>query len=168
MLAAADIPRFGALGVIASMQPSHAVTDLYFAPARLGAGRLAGAYAWRSVLDAGGRIAGGTDAPVGTYDPQSELYAAVSRHAFDGSIGEGWHAEQAVRRGEALAMLTTAGAYATFQERERGVLAPGMRADLSAFSADLMTAPPAEVLKAQAVLTVSNGRVTHDALSARA
>jgi len=125
-----DIPRFAQLGVIASMQPSHAISDMYFAPARLGADRLAGAYAWRSLLDAHAVVAAGTDAPVEKGDPLVEFYAAVYRHSIDGFAGPDWHLEQRVTRPEALRMLTWAPAYAAFDEDNRGTIEAGQRADL--------------------------------------
>jgi len=163
VLAREDIPRFASQGIIASMQPSHAISDLYFAPSRLGADRLAGAYAWRSLLDTGAVICAGSDAPVEKGDPLIEFYAATYRHDLTGAAGSDWHLDQAVSRDQALAMFTTAAAFATFSEAERGKIAVGQRADLSAFSADLMTAPPADIAAAHAVLTVSEGRITHEA-----
>ena len=164
VIAPADIPRFGAMGVIASMQPSHAISDLYFAPARLGPSRLAGAYAWRALLDSGAVIAAGTDAPVEKGDPLIEFYAAAYRHALDGFAGTDWGLDQAVTREEALHMLTAAPAFAVFEDGQRGTLETGKAADISAFSVDLMQAQPAEIPTAQAVLTVSGGVVTHEAL----
>lgn len=164
VIAPDDIPRFAAQGVIASMQPSHAISDLHFAPARLGPQRLAGAYAWRSLLDSGAVIAGGTDAPVEKGDPLIEFYAAVHRHDLNGFAGPDWHLEQAVSRAEALRMLTAAPALATFSENERGAIEVGKRANVSAFSVDLMTAEPANIPTATPVLTISDGRVTHEAL----
>jgi predicted amidohydrolase YtcJ len=163
VIAAADIPRFAELGIIASMQPSHAIGDLYFAPARLGADRLKEAYAWRSVLDNGAVIAAGTDAPVERGDPLIEFYAAFYRHDPNGYAGPDWHLEQAVTRDEALHMLTAAPAYAVFREKDLGTLEAGKRADLSAFSVDLMTAPPASIPKARAVLTMVDGKVVYRA-----
>ena len=93
-----DLPRFAKLGVIASMQPSHAISDLFFAPARLGMERLAGAYPWNSLLKSGAIICGGSDAPVERGEPMIEFYAAVARKSVKGFSGEGWHPEQAVSR----------------------------------------------------------------------
>jgi len=164
VIASEDIPRFAAQGVIASMQPSHAISDLHFAPARLGPNRLAGAYAWRALLDSGAVIAGGTDAPVEKGDPLIEFYAATYRHDLSGFAGPDWHEEQAVSRAEALRMFTSAPAFATFTESERGGIEVGKRADLSVFSVDLMTAELAAIPTALPVLTVSGGVVTHEAL----
>lgn len=164
VIAPEDIPRFAAMGVIASMQPSHAISDLHFAPARLGGPRLAGAYAWRALLESGAVIAAGSDAPVEKGDPLIEFYAAAHRHDLSGFAGPDWRLDQAVSRSEALRMLTWAPAFAVFEEGGRGVLAAGQRADISAFSVDLMTADPPQIPAAQAVLTVVDGRVTHQAL----
>ncbi len=155
----ADIPRFGRDKVIASMQPSHAIGDMYFAPARLGPSRLAGAYAWRSLLDSGAVIAGGSDAPVERGDPLIEFYAAVSRRSIDGFQGPDWGDSQKVSRAEALRLFTASAAYASFQENELGTIEPGKRADFTAFSVDIMTAAEAEILKAKPVLTIVDGAV---------
>ncbi len=164
VLAPEDIPRFASQGVIASMQPSHAISDLHFAPARLGPQRLAGAYAWRSLLDSGAVIAAGTDAPVEKGDPLIEFYAATYRHDLSGFAGPDWHLEQAVSRVEALRMLTAAPAFATFSENERGAIEVGKHANISAFSVDLTTAEPGRIPTATPMLTVANGAVTHEAL----
>jgi predicted amidohydrolase YtcJ len=154
-----DIPRFAAMGVTASMQPSHAIGDLYFAPARLGLERLKGAYAWNSLIRSGAVVCAGTDAPVEKGDPLIEFYAAVWRHSLDGFAGPGWGLDEAVSRGQALKMLT----HAVGREHELGTLEAGKRADVSVFSKDLMTVEPAEILKARATLTITAGRITHQA-----
>ena len=154
-----DIPRFKQLGVIPSMQPSHAIGDLYFAPARLGPQRLAGAYAWRSLIDAGSIIPGGSDAPVEKGDPRIEFYAAVARKDLEGKSGPDWHPEQKVTRAEALKMFTAWPAYASFRETELGTIEPGKLADFTGFSADIMTIPEADILKVEPALTVIGGAV---------
>jgi predicted amidohydrolase YtcJ len=156
-----DIPRFAKLGVIASMQPSHAISDLYFAPSRLGPERIAGAYAWRSVLDAGAIIAGGSDAPVERGEPMIEFYAAVERRSLDGFADTNWHREQRVTRAEALKMLTLWSAYAAFQEKERGSIEVGKLADLTVLSADIMQIPAPEILKTSVVMTIIGGEVAY-------
>lgn len=155
----ADIPRFAALGVIPSMQPSHAIGDLHFAGARLGQARLAEGYAWKKFIDAGSIVPGGSDAPVERGDPLIEFYAAVSRKDLKGYSGPGWHPEQAVDRKTALKMFTAWPAYARFAEADLGTIAVGRRADLTAFSVDLMTAPEAAIPKGHATLTVVDGAV---------
>ncbi|RMD88495.1 MAG: amidohydrolase [Alphaproteobacteria bacterium] len=159
----ADIPRFARLGVIASMQPSHAISDLFFAPARLGPERLAGAYAWRSLIDSGAVIAAGSDAPVERGDPLIEFYAAVARRSLDGFAGPGWHPEQAVDRLTALRMLTLWPAYARFAERDLGTIAAGKLADLTVFSGDLMSLPVAEIPRQKALMTVIGGEIVYRA-----
>jgi predicted amidohydrolase YtcJ len=157
-----DIPRFAELGVIASMQPSHAIGDLHFAPARLGDARLDGAYAWKAMREAGVTVVGGSDAPVERGDPLIEFYAAVARKDLSGASGPDWRREQRLSRAEALALFTSAAAYARFAEAELGTIEVGKRADLSAFSVDLMTAPEADIPKGRAVLTVVDGRIVYD------
>jgi hypothetical protein len=159
ILDAEEIPRFARLGVIASMQASHAITDLYFALSRLGPERLRGAYAWRSLLDKGARIAGGSDAPVEKGDPIVEFYAAAARRDLNGEAAPHWHREQRLTRQEALKMLTEWAAYAAFQEQRRGVIRAGMSADLTVLSGDIMTLPEQEILNVRAVMTIVGGRV---------
>jgi len=154
-----DIARFAALGIIPSMQPSHAIGDLHFAPARLGRARLEGAYAWRSFIESGAIVAAGSDAPVEAGDPRIEFYAAVARRDLEGRSGAGWHPEQAVEREAVLKMLTLWPAVAAFQEDELGSIAPGKRADFTAFDRDLLAVPAAQILRAQPLLTVVDGRV---------
>ncbi|MEL7490016.1 MAG: amidohydrolase [Pseudomonadota bacterium] len=158
-----DIPRFAALGVIPSMQPSHAIGDLHFAPDRLGPDRLAGAYAWRSLIDAGAVIAGGSDAPVERGDPLIEFYAAVARKDLEGFQGPDWTPEQAVSRTEALKMFTLWPAYASFQEDTLGSIEVGKRADFTVFSADIMTIPEEEIPAAKALMTIVDGEVIFEA-----
>jgi predicted amidohydrolase YtcJ len=154
-----DIIRVGADGLIASMQPSHAIGDLFFAPSRLGMDRLAGAYAWRSLLDSGAVVVGGSDAPVEVGSPLIEFYAAVSRKSLKGESGPGWHPEQALTREEALALFTSAAAYAAFEEDDLGTIEPGKLADFTVFDRDLMTVPEAEILEAKPVMTMIGGEI---------
>jgi predicted amidohydrolase YtcJ len=154
-----DIPRFAKLKIIPSMQPSHAIGDLHFAPSRLGVKRLEGAYAWQSFLKQGNIIAGGSDAPVERGEPMIEFYAAVARKDQKGFSGEGWHPEQAVSREQALKMFTVWPAFAAFEEKTRGSIEVGKYADLTALSADIMKIPEAEILKTRCVMTVINGEV---------
>lgn len=158
----ADIPRFSRDAVIASMQPSHAIGDLHFAPARLGDDRLDGAYAWKSLTDAGAVVVGGSDAPVERGDPLIEFYAAVARKDLKGFSTPAWRPKEALSRAEALKLFTQNAAFARFAEDELGTIELGKRADLSAFSVDLMTAPEAEIPKGHAVLTVVDGQVVFE------
>jgi predicted amidohydrolase YtcJ len=163
LLNPADIPRMAESGLIASMQPSHAIGDLHFAPARVGLGRLQGAYAWQSLMDAGVLVAGGSDAPVEVGSPLIEFYAAVARKDLTGFTGEGWHPEEAVSREEALALFTSNAAYAAFMEDDLGTIEPGKIADFSVFDRDLMSVPEAEILDANAVMTVVGGEIVWSA-----
>jgi predicted amidohydrolase YtcJ len=159
VFAVEDLMRASADGLIASMQPSHAIGDLFFAPARLGIDRLAGAYAWKTLLENGAVIAGGSDAPVEVGSPLIEFYAAVARKSLKGESGEGWHPEQALTRDEALALFTSAAAYAAFEEDDLGTIEPGKLADFTVFDRDLMTIPEAEILEAKPLLTMIGGEV---------
>ncbi len=159
ILAMADIKRFQELGVIASMQPSHAIGDLYFANKRIGKERLAGGYAWRSLIDSGAIIAGGSDAPVERGDPRIEFYAAAARKSLDGYSDDNWFPEEKVTRTEALKMFTQWAAYAAFEEDVAGKIQAGMRADFTVFDKDIMTIPEAEILKVETVMTIVDGEV---------
>lgn len=154
-----DLARVASGGLIASMQPSHAIGDLFFAPARLGMDRLRGAYAWATLLDLGTVIAGGSDAPVEVGSPTIEFYAAVARKDLKGFSGEGWHPEEAVSRARALALFTTGPAFASFREADLGTIEPGKLADFTVFDRDLMTIPEGDILKAEPVMTVIGGEV---------
>jgi predicted amidohydrolase YtcJ len=157
----ADIPRFAKLGVIPSMQPSHAISDLFFAPARLGMDRLASAYPWQSFLKSGCIIAGGSDAPVERGEPMIEFYAAVARKSIKGESGEGWHPEQAISREQALKMFTIWPAYAAFEENDKGSIEPGKLADFTVLSQDIMKIPEPEILKTRCAMTVIGGEVVY-------
>lgn len=158
----ADIPRFAKLGVIPSMQPSHAIGDLFFAPSRLGMDRLAGAYAWESFIKSGVVVPGGSDAPVERGEPMIEFYAGVARKDQKGFSGEGWHPEEAVSREDALKMFTIWPAYAAFEEKLRGTIEPGKLADLTILSADIMKIPELDILKTRCVMTVINGEIVYE------
>jgi len=159
----ADIPRFRQLGVIASMQPSHAISDLYFAPSRLGMERLPGAYAWQSLLKLGVPLAGGSDAPVERGEPMIEFYAAVARKDLQGRSGEGWHPEEKVTRDQALKMFTAWAAFSAFEEDRRGTIEVGKLADLTILDQDIMRIPELEILKTKTLYTVINGEIAYAA-----
>lgn len=154
-----DILRYNQLGIIPSMQPSHAIGDMHFAPARLGDERLQGAYAWSTLIGSGARVVGGSDAPVERGDPLIEFYAVTARRDLNGFQGANWHPEEALTRGEALKMFTIWPAIASFQENEIGSIVVGKQADLTAFNVDLMTAPEADIPKGQAVMTMVAGDI---------
>jgi predicted amidohydrolase YtcJ len=138
----ADIPRFAQLGVIASMQPVHQTSDRLMAEARLGNGRLTGAYAWHSMQLAGVRLAFGSDTPVESPDPFAGLAAAFTRQDARGAPPGGWRPEERVTRADALAGFTTGAAYASFAEGRVGRLAPGLWADFILLDVDPLTATP--------------------------
>ena len=157
-----DIPRFAKLSIIPSMQPSHAIGDLHFAPARVGIDRLKGSYAWESFIKSGVIVAGGSDAPVERGEPMIEFYAAVARKDQKGFSGAGWHPEEAVSRADALKMFTLWPAHAAFEEKLRGSIETGKLADLTILSADIMTIPAPEILKTRCVMTVINGEIVYE------
>jgi predicted amidohydrolase YtcJ len=158
----ADIPRFAKLGVIPSMQPSHAIGDLHFAPSRLGIDRLAGAYAWQSFIKSGSIVPGGSDAPVERGEPMIEFYAAVARKDMKGFSGAGWHPEEAATREQALKMFTIWPAYAAFEEKLRGSIEVGKFADFTVLSADVMKIPEPEILKTRCMMTVIGGEIVYE------
>lgn len=152
-----DVPRFKRLGVIPSMQPSHAIGDLHFAPSRIGIERMGRGYVWQKFLQTGSIIAGGSDAPVEKGDPLIEFYAAVARKDLKGYSGPGWHPEQKVDRTTALKMFTMWASYAAFEENLRGRLSPGMLADMTVFDRDIMAIPEAEILQSRCLGVVIAG-----------
>ena len=158
-----DQARIARMNVTLSMQPSHAIGDLNFAPARLGSERLAVAYPWRPLIEQGIPVVAGSDAPVEVGDPRIEFFAAITRRRLDGSAGEGWHPEFAVSRDDALRMFTIWPAYSAFQEGIRGTIHVGKQADLTVFDTDFMTADPAQILEAQTVMTIVNGKLIYEA-----
>jgi hypothetical protein len=158
-----DLPRFKQLGVIPSMQPSHAIGDLYFAPSRLGSERLNGAYAWQTLIKDGNIIAGGSDAPVERGEPMIEFYAAVARRSIAGDRTADWQPEEAMTREQALKAFTLWPAYAAFEETKRGTIAVGKWADLTVLDQDIMKVPEADILKTKAVMTVVGGEIVYRA-----
>jgi predicted amidohydrolase YtcJ len=152
-----DLPRFGKNGTIASMQPVHQTSDRRMAEARLGPERLAGAYAWASMLKAGSRLAFGSDVPVESANPFPGLAAAMTREDADGQPFGGWQPQERVTREQALAGFTTGGAYASFAEDKVGRLAPGMRADFILIDNDPLESPPAAVRETKVLETWIGG-----------
>jgi predicted amidohydrolase YtcJ len=157
-----DLQRMSRLGVIASMQPTHATSDMPWAGDRVGERRLAGAYAWRKVLNAGGRLALGSDFPVESADPRLGLYAAVTRQDLQGKPPGGWLPGERLTREEALRGFTLDAAWSLFLEKEVGSLEVGKRADLVVFARDPMTVPEAEIPKAEIDFTIVEGQVVHE------
>jgi len=158
-----DIPLFERLRAIASMQPTHATSDMPWAEARLGHERLAGAYAWRRFLQAGVRLALGSDFPVESADPRLGLYAAVTRQDLDGEPPGGWLPDQKLTPVEALRGFTADAAWAGFMENEVGRLAPGLRADFVLLDADPLTVPARQLPDITVLSTWVDGARVYDA-----
>ena len=155
----ADIPRFGQLGVIASMQGVHCTSDAPYVPARLGARRAEeGAYVWQKLMKSGAVVTNGTDAPVEDVDPIASYYATVSRKLKDGSV---FYPDQRMSRLAALKSYTISGAYAAFEEQSRGTLKPGKYADLVVLSKDILTMPEDEIPSTQVEYTIVGGKVRY-------
>ena len=158
VVAPADIARFGKNGTIASMQPVHQTSDRLMAEVRLGPARLAGAYAWNSILKAGGRLAFGSDTPVESPDPFAGLATAITREDASGQPLGGWLPNERVTPEAALAGFTTGGAYAGFAEGKIGRLAPGLRADFLILDRDPFFVPPAEIRQVKVEETWVGGK----------
>jgi predicted amidohydrolase YtcJ len=155
-----DIPRFGQLGVIASMQGIHCTSDAVFVPARLGAKRSEeGAYVWQKLMKSGAIVSNGTDAPVEDVDPIASYYATVTRKLKDGST---FYQDQRMSRQEALRSYTRNAAYAAFEEGSKGSLGVGKLADVAVLSKDILTVPDDEIKAARVDLTIVGGKVLHE------
>jgi predicted amidohydrolase YtcJ len=155
-----DIPRFGALGVIASMQGVHCTSDAPYVIARLGSKRAEeGAYVWQKLMKSGAVVANGTDAPVEDIDPIASFYSTVSRKVVDGTT---FYPDQRMTRIEALKSYTINGAYAGFDEGSKGSLKAGKYADMVVLSKDIMTVPEDQIPTAQVVYTVVGGKVVYE------
>jgi predicted amidohydrolase YtcJ len=158
IIALEDIPRFAELGVIASVQPTHATSDMNMAEDRIGPERVKGGYAWRRLLDSGAVLASGSDFPVELANPWHGLYAAVTRRSRDGLPQGGWYADQAISRAEALHSFTLAAAYAAHQEDRLGSLEPGKWADFIIIDRDYFEVPASEIDDIQVLETWVGGR----------
>lgn len=163
VVALSDIPRFRQLNLIASMQPTHATSDMNMAEDRIGPERLKGAYAWRRFLDQGTRIAGGSDFPVESDNPFFGLHAAVTRTDHEGRPPGGWHPEQAMTLIEAFRAFTLDAAYAQHQEQSIGSLEPGKWADFILVDQDLFAIPPADIWKTRVEQTWVAGKKVYPA-----
>jgi predicted amidohydrolase YtcJ len=162
VVSAADINRFASIGVIASMQPSHAVEDMAWAADRIGSTRLAGAYAWRSLRMAGARMAFSSDLPATDYSIFYGLHSAVTRTDRRGKPEGGWHKEQALTIEEAVRGWTIWAAYAEFGEQELGLIAPGHVASLTIMDIDpfdVATRNPQHLLDGKILMTIVAGRI---------
>jgi hypothetical protein len=159
-LSAADIGRFSKLGVVAAMQGIHCTSDAPYVLARLGAKRAEeGAYVWRKLWDSGAVVGNGTDAPVEDVDPIPSFYATVSRKLKDGSV---FYGSQRLTREEALRSYTANNAFAAFEEKEKGTLAPGKLADVTVLSKDILRVPEAEIPNARVLYTIVGGKVSYE------
>ena len=157
-----DIPRFAKLGVIPSMQASHQTSDMPWAEARVGATRIRGAYAWRSLLNTGVVIPNGSDFPVEEVNPLISFHSAVSRQDAENQPSGGWYPEQVMTRNEALKAMTIWPAYAAFQEKEMGSISPGKFADFVILDADIMSVPVEKILATRVKSTWIGGRSVYE------
>ena len=158
-ISAADIPRFGALGVIAAMQGIHCTSDAPYVLARLGAQRAEeGAYIWQKLMKSGAIVSNGTDAPVEDVSPIACYYASVSRKLKDGSV---FYPDQRMSRTEALKSYTWNAAYSAFEENIKGSLTPGKLADITVLSKDILTIPEDQIPGTQVVYTIVGGKVLY-------
>jgi predicted amidohydrolase YtcJ len=155
----ADIPRFGQLGVIASMQGVHCTSDAPWVEPRLGAARAAeGAYVWQKLMKSGAVVTNGTDAPVEDVDPVASFYATVTRKAADGKV---FYGDQKMSRIEALRSYTVQNAFAAFEEDIKGTLSPGKLADITVLTRDIMTVPDEQIRDAKVAYTIIGGKVVY-------
>lgn len=163
ILDAADIPRFGTLGVLAAMQGIHCPSDRPWAPKRLGDARVAeGAYAWRKLLASGARILNGTDAPVEDVSPIQNFHATVTRQDANGQPSGGFDPDQKLTRAEALRTMTLDAAYGSFAEKEKGSIETGKLADLVVLSQDILVAPDDALMKTEVLATIVDGRLLYE------
>ena len=167
VLRVADIGRFQGLGAIASVQPTHATSDMRWAEARLGPERIAGAYAYGSLARAGAGGALGPGFPGGNARPLEGPAAAGARRDLAGRPAGGWRVAEALTFDEALACFTSGPAWASFTETELGRIAPGFRADFTVLDRDPGAVPAAELPSLKVLRTIVGGRVTHDGSPAR-
>ena len=156
-----DFKRFAELGIIASMQPTHAISDKRWADSRLGEYRVLGAYAWHFMKSYGVHVPFGTDFPVESINPYQTLYAAVSRQDADGEPFGGWQPQERLSMAEAIRCHTFESAYAEFAEKEKGTIEVGMFADLVVHSKDLLTIPHKEILTTEPIYTIFNGKIVY-------
>jgi predicted amidohydrolase YtcJ len=159
VLTATDIPRFSQLGIIAAMQPTHATSDMYWAEERLGSGRVQYAYAWRSLLDSGARLALGSDFPVEQVNPMLGIHAAVTRQDIKNWPEGGWYPGEVLTREEAIRGFTLDAAYAGFMEKNVGSLEPGKRADFIVLDRDIMKVDAAEIPSIKVLQTWLDGEL---------
>jgi predicted amidohydrolase YtcJ len=159
VIAPSDVQKLVQHGIIASMQPTHATSDMYWAEARVGPERVNGAYAWRTILDSRGRLALGSDFPVEEVNPFFGIYAAVTRQDQAGTPAGGWYPSQRLTLAEAVRGFTSDAAYAAFEEQSRGTIEVGKLADFTIVEGDLYATPPADLYKTKVRYTVVGGEV---------
>ncbi|HEV2801254.1 MAG TPA: amidohydrolase [Pyrinomonadaceae bacterium] len=162
VVAPTDFARFRSLGVVASMQPAHAISDKRWAQERLGEYRVQGAYAWHKMRSFGIHMPFGTDWPVEPINPYLGLYAAVTRQSTEGDPPGGWWPQERLTIAEAIRCYTAEPAYASFEETEKGQIAPGMLADIIVHTRDLLTIRPEEILQTETAMTIFGGRIVYE------
>jgi hypothetical protein len=156
-----DIPRFAQLGVIASIQPTHCISDKRFYEKRIGTERSKGAYALRSLLNAEAKLAFGTDYQVEPLNPMEGLFAAVTRKDRLGEEGDGWFPEQKLTMEEAITFYTLGSAYAQFMEGRKGIIKTGYLADIVIVDKDLLTIPEDQIMKTKVDYTITGGKIVY-------
>jgi predicted amidohydrolase YtcJ len=162
VIAGDDYARFAEMRIIASMQATHATSDMPWAGARLGPDRIAGAYAWQRFIKTGVKIANGSDFPVESPNPLWGFYAAITRQDHAGNPPEGWQPDQRMTRDEALRSFTRDAAFAAFEEADKGTIEPGKLADLAILDRNIMEVPPPEILQTSVVMTFFGGKVAYN------
>ena len=161
-LQTSDITRFASLEVIASMQPTHCISDKKFCEKRIGSERAKGAYAWKSLADAGAILAFGTDYQVEPLNPMEGLYASVTRKDRLGEEGDGWHSEQKIKMEDAMKYYTLGSAYSQFMEDRKGMIKTGCLADIVILDKDLLTIPENEIMKTKVDYTIIGGKIVYN------
>src|SRR5205814_9775439 len=167
VVAPSDFPRLARSGIIASMQPTHATSDMYWAEDRVGPERIKGAYAWRTVLDSGARLGRGSDFPVEAVNPFFGIYAAVTRQDQKGWPPGGWYPSQKLTLAEAIRGFTLDAAFAAFEEGSRGTIEAGKLADLTIVDGDLYTMPQSDLFKAKVRYTIVGGETVYASKSSK-
>lgn len=161
VLVESDLKRFKEYGIIASMQPTHATSDMDWAEKRIGSERIKYAYAWKTLLDNGAKIAFGSDFPVEEVNPFLGIYAAVTRKDIEGNPAQGWYPEQCLTINETVEAFTVGAAYAQFQEDEIGKLKTGMKADIVVIDRNIFNCDYSEIPKTKILMTIVNGRIVY-------